>query len=268
MIKLTIKNGLIIITCFVVGMLFSLLPNSNWLFATGIRIGHSLLIVGILIISGVIIEIIRNKKYYTSIENLFSSETGKIIIEPWKIEKNNSKLIIGIDKVFHYAAIFALIIISILLSYLFLPLDLALRSSGFDFFISLAFILGICTFIIALIIYMIINTLRRNERIIIEKNSPNILFLRKDAKEPISQGNLDNYIIAPIENLKKLDIKIDEYYQLVIPSHDIKGDDEYIEKKTKMREDETLLIIQSAQKEFIKNLRKELLQFLNLNDKE
>lgn len=258
------QNILIAIGLVVGGILFSLISNSNWLLAAGIRFGHSLLISGALFTIALIIGLSRKNKYETSIEKLFASETGKFLAEPWKIKKEGSTIIITVDRPFYYFVILVVVFIGMLLYYLLLPIDLAIRGSGIDLPISPAFVLGAFTLLLALGIYILISIVRRNERVIIQKESSSILFLRKDAEESRSQNNLNDSIIVPRDNLKRCSVNLDIYNQLLVPSNGIEGDEDYIEKKTKSSGGKTLMIIQDRDEEFIKALKKELLLFLGL----
>ncbi|TXT53205.1 MAG: membrane protein of unknown function [Promethearchaeota archaeon] len=264
MIKPKIQNILISSASLIVGILLSLLPNDNWLSAAGVRFGHSLLIGGVLFIVAFIIGLVRNNKYETSIEQLFASETGTLIVEPWRIKKEGSRIIIRLDRPFYYFVILIVVLLGILLYYLLLPVDLAIRDSGIDLPITPAFILGVFTLFLALGVYFLISTLRRNERVIIQKNSPSILFLRKEGEERSGKSDLNDSIIIPMDNLKQSEINLDIYNQLLVPSDGIEGDDDFIERKTKSSGGKTLMIIQDRDEEFIKTLKKELLVFLGL----
>jgi len=106
------------VLAILLGIYLSIITHITPLLVIAIRMGHVLLITGILIIIMIILGFYRKRRTSSSVELLFSQYFGKFYLAPWIIKKKENRVYVSTDTKYAISVIYLAIIGCALISYL------------------------------------------------------------------------------------------------------------------------------------------------------
>ena len=251
------KDTVVIIFLIIVsipfGIILSMIPDGNTIVSMGQRMGHCLIFTGIFTLVSSVSILIRKKKHPQTYNELFSLDQEMILFYPWRIIKENNKLIIKMDRTSQYFVSLVFGVIGVATTYVILPRVINFEPSFMfstpGLLIGLMILIDICAILIMIIIIIVV--IRYDIIKIIDADDKILKFI-----------NRDRFLTIPISNLNQLNVwrnEISGYFDLLIPLTGNSGDLSII--KNSLSNDQVILIRDKKNEEILREIMTSIRDF-------